>query len=65
MDLVGIFTMLLILLIGIVVTVVFWLVIIKILHWTLGDTGCIVVIVIIGGPTIGLILYVIYKYFGY
>ncbi len=65
MDLIGIFTMLLILLIGIVVTVVFWLVIFKILHWALGDTRCIVVMVIIGGPTIGLILYVIYKYFGY
>ncbi|MCE5001000.1 hypothetical protein KJJ36_01170 [Staphylococcus pseudoxylosus] len=59
------FGMLLLLLIGIVLTIVFWIVIIKLLVWALGDTGCIIVVVIIGGPIIGFAAYLLYKYLGY
>ncbi|MBG3873687.1 hypothetical protein JGY90_05655 [Staphylococcus xylosus] len=59
------FGMLLLLLIGIVLTIVFWVVIIKLLVWALGDTGCIIVVVIIGGPIIGFAAYLLYKYLGY
>ncbi|MDK9857651.1 hypothetical protein CD144_01950 [Staphylococcus equorum subsp. linens] len=59
------FGMLLLLLIGIVLTIVFWVVIIRVLAWALGDTGCIVVVVIIGGPIIGFAAYMLYKYLGY
>lgn len=59
------FSMILMLLIGIVITVVFWIVIFKILAWALGDIGCIIVVVIIGGPIIGFTAYMIYKYLGY
>lgn len=59
------FGMLLLLLIGIVLTIVFWIVIIKLLVWALGDTGCIIVVVIIGGPIIGFAAYFLYKYLGY
>lgn len=59
------FGMILMLLIGIVITVVFWIVVFKILAWALGDTGCIIVAVIIGGPIIGFAAYMIYKYLGY
>ncbi|MGY0413963.1 hypothetical protein ACW5YJ_12105 [Staphylococcus sp. mip270_02] len=59
------FGMILLLLIGIVLTIVFWVVIIKLLVWALGDTGCIIVVVIIGGPIIGFAAYLLYKYLGY
>lgn len=59
------FGMILMLLIGIVITVVFWIVIFKILAWALGDIGCIIVAVIIGGPIIGFAAYMLYKYLGY
>lgn len=60
-----IFGMLLLLLIGIVLTIVFWVVIIRIVAWALGETGCIIVAVIIGGPIIGFSAYMLYKYLGY
>lgn len=59
------FGMLLLLLIGIVLTIVFWVVIIRIAAWALGETGCIMVAVIIGGPIIGFVAYMLYKYLGY
>ncbi|MDH9161318.1 hypothetical protein PYL56_08045 [Staphylococcus succinus] len=65
MELGLIFGMLLLLLIGVVLTVIFWVVIIKILAWALGDTGCIIVVVIIGAPIIGFAAYMLYKYLGY
>ncbi|MGD6885826.1 hypothetical protein [Staphylococcus shinii] len=59
------FGMLLLLLIGIVLTIVFWVVVIKLLIWALGDTGCIIIVVVIGGPIIGFAAYILYKYLGY
>lgn len=65
MELGLIFGMLLLLLIGIVLTIVFWVVIIRIVAWALGETGCIIVAVTIGGPIIGFSAYMLYKYLGY
>lgn len=65
MELGIILGLLLIILISIVLTIVFWVVVIKILAWALGDTGCIIVVVIIGAPIIGFAAYMLYKYFGY
>jgi len=60
-----IFGVIIAIILSVVINIVFWIMIFKIVHWALGDTGCIIVVVIIGAPILGFALFLLYKYLGY